>query len=88
MEKQEVLPPEIYVRIVHAGATGNVRFDVYKRMEISDCPDVQHIVPYSSFFMKKEGTSNLERDLHEVPISALIRKINEMIVEKERKQSC
>lgn len=69
MIKQDLFPEQIYIRIGRAGATGNVRCDLYKRIEIDNKKDVQHVVPYDYFFIEEEP------DLTKVTVSDLIKRV-------------
>ncbi|MFH1332559.1 MAG: hypothetical protein ABIH63_04735 [archaeon] len=80
-------PSDVYFRIVKAGASGELRVDLYKALD-GDYMQLHHVMEDGSFFLREIGDKLSERDkleeekLLNQPISALIKKINEITKDK------
>ncbi len=74
--------PDVYFRIVKAGASGKLRVDLYKALD-GDYMQPHHVMKDGFFFLRElEGLKKKdkleEEKLLNQPISALIKKINEI----------
>jgi len=79
-------PTDVYFRIVKAGATGELRVDLYKPLE--DGHGVHHVIPDGFFFLRElKGVKGPDKwddeKILEQPISELVKKINQVINNKK-----